>query len=204
VKLAEARDIGFRYPGASEDVISNFNLKISLGEKVRISGRNGAGKSTLLRILAGQLQPSSGELRLYLQRPPVYMDQNASEMLNPALTISDHLKAFDNLPKQENYQNSTSEWLKSFDLGLDLRAEEFVGHLSGGQKQIVALLCTIASGSSLLCLDEFFSALDQKAVKAVVDIMSSEWVFENVSIVFVNHRNDVILNSNEIYLGDSD
>jgi putative ABC transport system ATP-binding protein len=50
--------------------------------------------------------------------------------------------------------------LTKFGLGLQNRLHTFVGHLSGGERQIVALLCILASGANILCLDEFTSALD--------------------------------------------
>ncbi|WP_439100604.1 ABC transporter ATP-binding protein [Congregibacter sp.] len=55
-------NLGFRYPGAPEDTLSNLNLEIADGEAHALLGASGAGKTTLLNILSGLLVPSAGSL----------------------------------------------------------------------------------------------------------------------------------------------
>lgn len=56
-------NLSFRYPGASEDTLSNLQLEIADGEAHALLGASGAGKTTLLNILSGLLFPSAGSLR---------------------------------------------------------------------------------------------------------------------------------------------
>ena len=56
----ETENLNFKYPDASNEVLSEINLKIQPSEKIYLDGVNGSGKSTLIRILAGLIQPTSG------------------------------------------------------------------------------------------------------------------------------------------------
>jgi ATP-binding cassette subfamily B protein len=56
---------GFRYPNATEDSLTDINLRIRTGETVAIVGENGAGKTTLARLLTGIYKPTSGKVTVY-------------------------------------------------------------------------------------------------------------------------------------------
>ena len=56
------KNVSYRYPGTSNDVLKEINLKINFGEKIGITGESGAGKSTFLDILSGLIKPTSGQV----------------------------------------------------------------------------------------------------------------------------------------------
>ena len=66
---------------------------------------------------------------------------------------------------------------------------EFVGHLSGGQRQIIALLSILHQGSKIICLDEFVSALDDKSEKIAIQILTHCVREFGISILLVSHTN---------------
>ena len=147
---------------------------------MNIVGRNGTGKTTLLKLLAGIHPPTKGKIET--RGRVAYMDQSASEMMSPGLTIAEQLKVAGDGQK-------LTDQLRRFEVGLDTRLTEFMGHLSGGQRQIVALLCTLISAKTL-CLDEFASALDPRSASVAHAILSDAVALEDVAIVFVAHGSD--------------
>jgi len=181
---------GYKYPGASQWVFRNFSMAVERGEVVRITGRNGSGKTTLLKVISGLLELSEGQLQKNHGVKVAYMDQFSGEMLARDLTISEQLKA---AAAPGNPTTTASvENLGQFGLGLQDRLDEFIGHLSGGQRQIVSLLCTLASGAVVLCLDEFTSSMDQRSVLVADSLLAHARVSANVSLVLVSHSSMTI------------
>lgn len=175
---------GYRYPGADRWAFQDVQLKVGLGEIVFLRGRNGTGKSTLLKAISGILEPSKGSVLRSATTRPIYMDQTADKMLAFGLTVREQLSAF-HTPSSK--ASSPGGHLKEFDVGIDRRMDEFVGHLSGGQRQIVALLATIESGGNLLCLDEFLSALDSYSVIIATALIKSLVSSKMISVIAVSH-----------------
>lgn len=155
--------MGYCYPGSSRWVFNDLNLSIEPGAVIRITGRNGTGKSTLLKLLAVQLEPTCGARRSRPGTHVLYMNQDAGSSLATDLTLREHLLA--TLASTSSLGQS-EQLLQDFDVGLHERMDEFVGHLSGGQRQIVALACAILCGANVLCLDEFTSSLDESSALA--------------------------------------
>lgn len=60
----ELKDVSFAYPGARQPLLNGVNLRVEPGDALAITGNNGSGKSTLLRLMAGFLQPASGQILL--------------------------------------------------------------------------------------------------------------------------------------------
>lgn len=181
-----ASHLGFRYPGVDRWTLRDIDLTVAAGEVVKIVGRNGTGKTTLLKLLAGIHSPTEGEIKT--TGAVAYMDQSASEMVAPGLTIAEQLKAA-GLDGLDQIRKAAAQ-LKWFEVGLDTRLNEFMGHLSGGQQQIVALLCTLISGARTLCLDEFASALDTRSASVAHAILADAVTSDDVAIVFVAHADD--------------
>src|SRR5262249_5387614 len=154
------------------------------GEVIRVTGRNGAGKSTLLRILSGILVPTEGEFHCGPRVRVAYMNQFAGEMLAPDLTIREQLAAA--FSSGYNGLASNVEMLAAFGLGLQDRLLEFVGHLSGGERQIVALLCSLGAGANVLCLDEFTASLDEQSATVANGLLAHAQQIGGVALVLVS------------------
>ena len=68
--------VSFAYPGAQTPVLKNVSLNVEAGERIAIIGANGVGKTTLMRCLAGDLTPTSGEIKWVENAQPGYMPQD--------------------------------------------------------------------------------------------------------------------------------
>jgi ABC-type multidrug transport system ATPase subunit len=176
---------GYKYPGSVQWVFRHLSMAVEQGEVVRLSGRNGSGKTTLLKVLSGLLELREGELQKQPGVKVAYMDQFSGEMLARDLTIYEQLTAA--TVRGTSARFAPVEVLDQFGLGLQDRLGEFIGHLSGGQRQIIALLCVLAAGASILCLDEFTSSMDQQSAEVANELLTHAKVTVNVALVLVSH-----------------
>ncbi|MEK6409622.1 MAG: ATP-binding cassette domain-containing protein [Acidobacteriota bacterium] len=198
MRLLRLSDAGFKYPGRNKWVFRHLGLDIEAGEAIRVTGRNGTGKSTLLKILSGVLDLNEGELHTHSGMKVAYMDQFSGEMLARDLTINEHMEAV--ARRSISSREASLKMLAEFGLGLQDRLDEFVGHLSGGQRQIVSLLCTLTSGANALCLDEFTSSMDEKSVQVAQRFLAHAKATANVALVLVDHGDMEIGTDHELNL----
>jgi ABC-type Mn2+/Zn2+ transport system ATPase subunit len=189
-------DAGYKYPGSVKWVFRHLSVEIEQGEVVRITGRNGSGKTTLLKVLSGLLEPNEGRLQFQPRAKVAYMDQFSGEMLARDLTISEQIKAA--AAPGNSLGAASVEILDQFGVGLQDRLDEFIGHLSGGQRQIVSLLCTLASGAVVLCLDEFTSSMDQRSVLVADSLLAHAKTTANVSLILVSHGSITVQTDREL------
>src|SRR5690606_1273670 len=75
VKVIEAENVSFAYPGSDTSILRDFSTVITRGDKIGLIGPNGAGKTTFLKLLLGQLQPTAGVLKHGTKLEVVYFDQ---------------------------------------------------------------------------------------------------------------------------------
>lgn len=141
------------------DALDNINLDIKNGEILGIIGNSGCGKSTLLSILAKLDNATSGKIVSKNDDYVVgYMMQN--DALFPWLTILDN--ALLGLKLNNNITEENVNYVKRLlnDYGLKEFMYKYPNSLSGGMKQRVALIRTLAINPDILLLDEPFSKLD--------------------------------------------
>jgi ABC-type Mn2+/Zn2+ transport system ATPase subunit len=190
-------DAGYKYSGTGKWVFRHFDMSIELGEAVRIVGCNGSGKTTLLKVLSGLLELREGAFRKERKTKVAYMDQFSGEMLARDLTIGEQLKA---AASDEASRVAAIDKLDAFGLGLEGRVEEFIGHLSGGQRQIVALLSTLAAGASVVCLDEFTTSMDDHSMQVADELLLHAKTTTNVTFVLVSHAAMAVKTDRELTL----
>jgi ATPase subunit of ABC transporter with duplicated ATPase domains len=196
--IVEVRNAGYQYPGTFAWVFRRFNMEIEPGETIRITGRNGSGKSTLLKSLSRLLELTEGEIRYKPAIKVAYMNQFSGDMLAKDLSIAEQFKA---VTAPARYPSiPPADMLEQFGLGLQDRLGAFVGHLSGGERQIVALLCVVAAGANVLCLDEFTSALDERSIEVTDKALSYVKAAENSSLILVNHTGAAAHVDREIHI----
>jgi ABC-type multidrug transport system ATPase subunit len=134
-------------------VLRSVDLAVAPGALVGIVGENGAGKSTLLQILAGELAPTGGTVRLAGRLG--YCPQ--AVILNEALTVAQHLDYFAAAHRLPGLQRA-DELLER--LNFQQYRPALVGTLSGGTKQKLNLVLALMHDPTVLLLDEPYQGFD--------------------------------------------
>lgn len=136
--------------------IDNLNLNIKEGEFVAIVGPSGCGKTTLLSILCGLEEKSNGTIIFPKKELKMgYMLQN--DTLFPWLNILDNCKLGLKVQKQLNKENEDKVIKLLETYGLKDFIKKYPNNLSGGMRQRVALIRTLATSPDILLLDEPFA-----------------------------------------------
>lgn len=167
--------------------IDSLSLDVKEKEILAIVGPSGCGKSTLLSILASLEKKSDGTIQFQNQEKNKigYMLQN--DALFPWLTILDNcllgLKTEKSLTKEK--KEKVIELLNTY--GLKDFIYSYPNQLSGGMRQRVALIRTLAINPDLLLLDEPFSALDYQSRLAVSDDVYRIIKKEEKTVIMVTH-----------------
>ncbi|MEO5339217.1 MAG: ATP-binding cassette domain-containing protein [Magnetococcus sp. MYC-9] len=153
--LIGMRDLSIRFGGPS--ILEGVQFFIEAGERVCLVGRNGTGKTTLMKLLAGELQPDSGELirqkGLRVARLEQEVPRNLAGTVLEVVTL-DRLEGWGN-------QQRAAEILSQ----MSLPAEADFAQLSGGMKRRVLLARALVTGPDLLLLDEPTNHLDLEAIQ---------------------------------------
>lgn len=176
-------------------VLSGVDLTLREGEIVGMLGRSGSGKSTLLRIIAGLIQPSSGEVRY-----------NGSLLTGPAEGVAMVFQTFALFPWLTVLENveaglqalqvepkaARKRALDAIDLiGLDGFENAYPRELSGGMRQRVGFARGLVVNPTLLLMDEPFSALDVLTAETLRSDLLDLWSGKQLpikSILIVTHN----------------
>ena len=175
--IVEAKDIRLTYhdPSGETEAISNVSFQVFEGEFVSIVGPSGCGKTSVLSLIAGLMPPSGGEIRNYgnaagymLQRDHLLDWRNIEGNVLLGLQVKGMLN-------EETKANAIA-LLDTY--GLSEFRYNYPRQLSGGMRQKVALIRTLAFKPDLLLLDEPFSSLDYltrlKASNEIHDIIKKK------------------------------
>jgi len=179
------------------EAIKNINITISEGEIISLVGPSGCGKSTILSIISDLDKESSGNIIKKDNLKIAYMLQ--SDALFPWLTIYENcllgLKITKTLTKENiDYVNYLLKYYN-----LEEFKDNYPKSLSGGMKQRVALIRTLALKPDLLLLDEPFSALDQQSRLLISDDVYKIIKKEKKTVILVTHNiEEAILFSNKV------
>lgn len=166
--------------------IDNISLKIKENSITAIVGPSGCGKSTLLNIIGGLEEKTTGELYFQNNKNKIgYMFQ--TDCLFPWLTILDNcligLKIKNELTKER--KEYVINLLNNY--GLKDFISSYPNSLSGGMKQRVALIRTLATMPNILLLDEPFSALDFETRQLVADDVYKIIKKEHKTTIIITH-----------------
>jgi ABC transport system ATP-binding/permease protein len=190
--IVSASELVVRY--GAQTVLDKASLTLSEGERVGLVGRNGSGKSTFLQIVAGVLQPDTGELVRRRDLVTGYMpqaltlDENATVFTNiraGAQQILDLIAEYEGLLAESPRSTALLDQINHFDgwridhrirsLIGNLNApdpDRIVGDLSGGEKRRVALCRALLASPDLLILDEPTNHLDTDSIEWLEDFLA--------------------------------
>lgn len=204
MEILTLKDVGLTYfsDNGETKALDNISFGVKEGEFLSIVGPSGCGKTTILSIISGLLKPTCGEL---LSCKPNFFEQNYSGYMFQ----KDHLFEWRNIlnnvylgleiqkrktPENIEYVNGL---LKKY--GLWEFRNHYPNQLSGGMRQRVALIRTMALKPKIMLLDEAFSALDYQTRLNVCDDISAILKQENITSILVTHDlNEAISLSDKI------
>lgn len=195
-------------PGTPDEnpALKNINLSVNKGDFITVIGSNGAGKSTLYNIISGNLQPTTGSIKLNNQditKLPEYKRAQYFGRIfqNPLLGTAGKMSLADNmmicskkgwkglkisLSKQR--REEFKEELKKLNMGLENRLNDNVSQFSGGQRQALTLLMTVMSKPQILLLDEHTAALDPTNADIVMKLTKEFAEKYNLTVMMVTHN----------------
>ena len=165
------------------DVLENITFNLNEGEIIAIVGPSSSGKSTLLNIISKLIEPTEGEI--YVDGEIGYMFQR--DHLFNWRTVWKNIMLGLEIKKEKNQENidKTKELLTKY--GLIDFINSYPQELSGGMRQRIALIRTLATNPQVLLLDEPFSALDYQTRINVSEDIFKMIKDSNVSAILVTH-----------------
>ncbi len=214
--VLEVSDIVVRFGGLT--AVDHASFEVKAGEIVGLIGPNGAGKTTLFDAIGGFNQPRSGSVRLLgrdLSDLPAHERANAGlgrtfqrTGLAMALTVRENLllaqyalASYDNLAAL-----ARTSAVRDAEAVLGARADEViealgfqafsdlpVRHLSGGQRRIVEIACTLATAPDLLMLDEPTAGMAPAAVENLADRLRELRDEHGRTILLIEHHVPLVL-----------
>lgn len=196
--LLEARDLGRRHPGTEDWPLRHVDLALRPGELVTIRGPTGSGKTLLLRSLAGLDPVDEGAVLLHgrrfedwevveFRRRVVYLHQFPA-LVEGSVAANLRLPFRFRVHRGADYDRERAHrLLGSLGWGPDFQ-EKSVENLSGGERQVTALLRALLIDPDVLLLDEPTAALDPEATGAIEQLVGG-WLDEGSAraVVWVTH-----------------
>ena len=186
-KILEIKNLRKIYHTKKDEILAvdDFSFDLYKGEFVSIVGPSGCGKSTILSILCDLIDYSDGEIKFNNDSKIGYMLQedslfNFRNILNNCLI---------GLEINKNLNEETKKYVEKLlkDYGLYEFKDKYPDNLSGGMRQRVALIRTLATNPDILLLDEPFSALDYQTRLAVSDDVWKIIKKEGKTTIMITH-----------------
>jgi ATPase subunit of ABC transporter with duplicated ATPase domains len=159
-------------------VHDGMNLQVRRGERWAVMGENGAGKTTLLKLIAGDLPPDAGGVKIGASVEMAYYAQHQMEQLDPERTVVEEL--------MNAFPTAGLGTLRNLGGAFGFSGDDVdkpIHVLSGGEKSRLVLAKIMFSAPNLMVLDEPTNHLDLDTKRAVVQALSD---YEG-TLVFVSH-----------------
>jgi ABC-type bacteriocin/lantibiotic exporter with double-glycine peptidase domain len=213
----ETENLNFKYPDASNEVLSEINLKIQPSEKIYLDGLNGSGKSTLIRILAGLIQPTSGS---FFINDDTYRKIDLTQYRSQISTITQGETPFEGTVLENITMNNPSisnadiKWaiesvqlgsfIKTLPNGLDTKIFPDGRQLSSSNAQKILLARSIVNKPKILFYEDPLDTMDEQASQEIINFLTDS---SNPWTVIVSSKNNyweekcsrkIILNNGKI------
>lgn len=196
-------------PGSVNEMclFQDFNLSIPEGQFVSVVGSNGSGKTSMLNLICGSIGADAGKIcvndsditsqKEYIRHKKIgRVYQNPAAGTCPGMTVLENLSIADK--KKTGYglgrcvrkerRQEYREMLADLGLGLEDKLETRVGVLSGGQRQVLALLMATMTPIDFLILDEHTAALDPRTAEIVMQLTDRIVREKKMTTVMVTHN----------------
>ncbi len=194
----------------STDILRGISLVVKPGERIGIIGPNGAGKSTLFNLISGRLAPNRGRIFLNGRRIDGKQAYEVNRMglsrsfqisnLFPALSVFDNLRCA--MLWRLGYRYSFLKFLARLDdansrtqalmakVHLDHQRDTLAMHLSYAEQRALELGITIASGASVILLDEPTAGMSQSETRHFIPLIKD--ATEGKTLLMVEHDMGVV------------
>ncbi len=163
------RNVSKSYGGRK--IIDDFSCRIQRGDKIGLLGPNGCGKSTLLKIILGELQPDSGQVRLGTKISVAYFDQLRAQLDDEA-TLADTISQGSDFVEIGGQKKHVISYLGDF-LFAPERARSPVKSCSGGERNRLLLARLFTQPANVLVLDEPTNDLDIETLELLEELLAN-------------------------------
>lgn len=188
------------------EILKNINIDINQGEFVTLLGKSGCGKSTTLKLIAGLVNPDSGDILFDEKSVLNTKTQNREAVIVfQDYSLFPHMNVFENIEfglkikkvNKNTRKNKVKELLNL--VKLEGFEKKYPSQLSGGQKQRVAIARTLAVNPKMLLLDEPFSSLDINLRSEMRDFILNIQKSLNITTILVTHdKEEALMMSDKI------
>ena len=196
--LMTVEDLSFSFSEDGPKLIDGLSFAVGKKDRIAVIGKNGKGKTTLLNLLAREMSPTSGEVRLHPNTKIAYFGQTNINRLRPEKTALQEI--MDAHPDCGQGESRAICGLMMFEGDNALKK---VSVLSGGEKSRVLLGKLLVSPANLLMLDEPTNHLDMESIDslieaieafdgAVIIVTHSELILEAVATKLIVYDNDTV------------
>ena len=185
--VAEFFKASVTYPNSSNKILRDLSVKITKNDRIGLLGNNGTGKSTFLKTLIGELQASSGSIKLKKNLEFSYFDQLRND-LNSNKSLKEILvpNGGDYLTVQGKERHVCS-YLKDFQFD-PKRVNDTILSLSGGQQNRLLLSKVLSNPKTGLILDEPTNDLDLETMDLLTEMLSNY----KGTLLIVSHDRDFL------------
>lgn len=210
-KKIELKDISYRYPNTSKDILEHANMIIPIGKSIGIVGASGSGKTTTVDILLGLLKPYQGNVLIdgndinqdyeswlqqlsYIPQSIYLLDGTIRENIAFGYKTSE---IDDDRIWKALQESQMEDFVKRQPKGLDTEIGEMGVRLSGGQRQRIGIARALYKNPKVLVFDEATSALDNETESAIIDSINQ--LKGKKTLIIIAHRLTTIEECDIVY-----
>lgn len=202
--MLQLKGLKKHFSGCFEPTLKHIDLSFQGGDFVIILGSNGSGKSTLMKCLSGEYPLDAGRI-FFEEQDWTARDRSgwlasvvqdieqgtvSGMTLKENMTLSALRGKTASLKFSEKIAEEGLKILKDWGTGLESYANEKLGHLSGGQRQLLATFMAFHSKPKVLLLDEHTAALDPAMHRKVMEFTATLVREQKITTLMVTHKLD--------------
>ncbi len=181
-KIIEGKGMGVAY--SDKQIFSGFDFLLQGGDRIGIVGPNGAGKSTLMKMLAGELEPTTGKMEYGSTVKIAHFTQHLPEMDESQRMIEYIQETSSDFEAEKGVRLSATQMLERFLFPSNGHGTQ-IGKLSGGERKRLYLLKLLMEQPNILFLDEPTNDLDIQTLSVLEDFLEN---FPGVVITISHDR----------------
>ena len=181
--LLNVEDLSFSFSEDGPKLIDGLSFSVGKKDRIAVIGKNGKGKTTLLNLLAQEMSPTAGEVKLHPNTKIAYFGQTNINRLRPAKTALEEV-----MDAHPDYAQGESRAICGLMMFEGDNALKKVSVLSGGEKSRVLLGKLLVSPANLLLLDEPTNHLDMESIDSLVEAINA---FDG-AVIIVTHSEMIL------------